>query len=295
VVYTDLGDLARAATFTERALRLNRTIGSAVGEAANRATLGDIYRYQGDYGRALSSFTEARALFGSVGDRYGVGNSLRGLATVHHDLGNLSQAREMVEQSLAVQREIGHRRLEVDLRVTLASVQALAGEPGAADDYQGAAALAREGGNRFLEAEALIGLASVQRLLGMLGEAHDHVSQALTIAREATYRLLEGHAHTVLAAVELDLGNPKKATEQARRALSLLRRTGHRPGEARAHLVLSRAAQAAGRPERSRRHEHAAQEIFTALGIPEGIGRTALFGLSVHKCGSFRVISHVEG
>lgn len=269
VVHLHLGDLARAAQLTGRALALNRAVGSSYGEAASLATLGDVHRYLGNFDRARSLFTSARSRFEVVGGRDGVGDSLRGLAAVHRDAGRPAQAFALAREAADIHRETGHRRLEVDVLLTIAGIELLTGAPEAVASYRRGRELARDGGNRYLETAALLGLASAYLQRGAAGPARDHATQALTLAEAAGYRLLEGRARTVLARVHLGLHDPARARTEAEHAVAVQRETGHRPGEAHALLALGHAARSAGDTDHAYACWRAAHVLLTRIGAPE--------------------------
>ena len=82
--------------------------------------------------------TSLRAIVGNeydpdLGDRNGESIHLSNLAEAHKELGETRLARELLEQSLDVTREMGHRQREADVLSNLSEVCELIGDkPGAA-------------------------------------------------------------------------------------------------------------------------------------------------------------------
>jgi tetratricopeptide (TPR) repeat protein len=64
---------------------------------------------QGDYASAQALLEEGLAIYREIGDKAGTANSLNNLGNVARDQGDYSAARSLHEESLAIFREIGNR------------------------------------------------------------------------------------------------------------------------------------------------------------------------------------------
>jgi predicted ATPase/DNA-binding XRE family transcriptional regulator len=179
------GELDTARLYLEEALTLGPRPFDRC-EALN--ALGDVARYQGDYGRAEAVLAEALAVGRAHDDGFHIAASLHNLGTVALDRGDYDRAREALEAGLDRARQDGHRYLAIS---DLHYLSRLAFEQG---DYARSAALRREdlaaqrelapdvahGTARFLEGVALLAvvqdqLVAAARLFGAAAALHEDV------------------------------------------------------------------------------------------------------------------------
>ncbi|MDB9312876.1 tetratricopeptide repeat protein [Spirulina sp. CS-785/01] len=82
----------------------------------------------GQFREALQSWERALEIYGRIGDRGGVADSLNGLGGVYRSLGEYQQAIAFYEQSLEIQRQIGDRQGEAGSLMGLGNVYNSLGE-----------------------------------------------------------------------------------------------------------------------------------------------------------------------
>jgi tetratricopeptide (TPR) repeat protein len=78
--------------------------------AISLSNLGRTARAQGHQGEARSLLEEGLAIYRELGDKVGIASALVSLGRVAHDQGNYGVARALLEESLTICRELGHKR-----------------------------------------------------------------------------------------------------------------------------------------------------------------------------------------
>jgi predicted ATPase/DNA-binding SARP family transcriptional activator len=115
------GDLTSAARYGRDSLHRLRRLGDAVSTAWALKDLGAVAHYQGDSAQARRLLTEARAISERTGCREGIAWALNLLGLVHHAAGS-ADAGQLLEQSLAVHRELGDRWRTASVLEALAAI-----------------------------------------------------------------------------------------------------------------------------------------------------------------------------
>jgi len=170
-----LGDAARAKVLYARSGELSRAAGDEVGVATARFRLGVVASvHEHDLLRARRLFEESLAEYRRLGDRVGELQALGSLGTVLHHLGEHTKSLELVEQSIAMAREIDWAWWQ--FRYT-AGIAVWHVEDGRADDAEErgreALALARRTGGRQ---DILYALAILARAAALRGDAERAVT-----------------------------------------------------------------------------------------------------------------------
>jgi len=111
-------DLAReqfgaAGQHLRRALRVYRSLDNPVGEALARSQLGEVLARQGKLSAAMDAQLEAVALFRERGAARNLGRALARLGALHLRRGEPGQARKVLSDALAAQRNAGDALGEV--------------------------------------------------------------------------------------------------------------------------------------------------------------------------------------
>ena len=233
--YIRLGQYATARTVAVRAVAKTRETGfdlllarALYLESACLAPLGE-----GD--NAIAAAEEAKKIYETVGDQWGVSNALEYIAYVRSARGEWKEADKLYEQALALNRRIGSKTGEA---IDLTSIAA---ERGARGDVEGgkklneqALLIYREIGDKNREGWALMGVA-----WGVAAEGDPAMSlsmddQALAIFTDtaddsgAAYALKEKTTQLIM------LGDLDKAREACQHSLDLARKGGNQqmiPGD----------------------------------------------------------------
>ncbi len=226
------GDHERAIPAIEASIRLGIDLHNPFLTGRSRFALGMSQGNRGCYEDALVTLHEAFRLADEGGDRYFLPRLPNTIGWVYSELGDLRQAEEWNQRSIALARETGWLEAESNALVNL-----------------GCGALA----------------------VGHCAQAHDHFERAAAlIDRDEWFtwryrmRLLVGLGELALAE-----GAPERAITFAQRALAVAEPTGSRKHAGRARLLRSRATLAAGGPaeEALAQAEHA-HALARASGYP---------------------------
>jgi eukaryotic-like serine/threonine-protein kinase len=183
----------------------------------------------GEEENAIAAAEEAKKIYETVGDQWGVSNALEYIAYVHSMRGESKEAEKIYEQALAVNRRIGSKTGEaIDLN-------SIAAQRGAQGDVAGikrldeqALAIYREIGDRNREGWALTGAAWAAAAEGDLAMSLSMDDRALTIFTDmaddngAAYALNEKTSRLTM------LGDLGKARESCQQSLALAQKTGNK-------------------------------------------------------------------
>jgi CHAT domain-containing protein/predicted negative regulator of RcsB-dependent stress response len=101
-VYRSLGEMQKALEKYNEALPIRRAVGDRIGEAITLNSIGLDYDSQGEIQKALERFNEALLLRLAVGDRNREADTLLWIARVEQKRGNLTQARQTIEQAVGM-------------------------------------------------------------------------------------------------------------------------------------------------------------------------------------------------
>lgn len=101
-VYRLLGQFQKALDHYDQALLLVQATGNIEVQAGVRYAIGITYRLMGEPRKALGYFNESLSLSRAVGDRAGEAGALLAIARAENELGNLAQARPIIEASISI-------------------------------------------------------------------------------------------------------------------------------------------------------------------------------------------------
>jgi len=102
LVYWSLGETRKALEKYNEALPIKRAVSDRSGEAATLNNVGLVYDSLGETQKALEKYNEALLLRQEVGDRNGEAATLLGIARAEQKRGNLTQARQTIEQAIGL-------------------------------------------------------------------------------------------------------------------------------------------------------------------------------------------------
>jgi CHAT domain-containing protein len=178
-----IGEHQRALELLERALAMQKASNHRAAIAALLESIARVHQACRDLDTALRYAREAQALYVRMADRAGAARIRQRIGLLHVERGDPVQGRELLEQSLEVQRAIGHRAAE---------------------------------------ASTLDALGSALRAMEDVQAARNRYSEALAVATAAGARDVEIRSRWHLAALELEAGRPSPALKQARAAVELV-------------------------------------------------------------------------
>ncbi|TWP54209.1 hypothetical protein FKR81_01215 [Lentzea tibetensis] len=162
-------------------------------------------------------------------------------------LGHLGEAEELITAALEAIEEQVDQVNEIDLLIGAARVQHVAGRLDTALGTCGQViAMARDAGNARAEVEALVLLAAIHLSDGDFDEATSTAVEAIGLAESSGHMVAHGDAHQTIARVRLAEGNPVSASAHLEVALAWHRRTDQHLGVVADLLLLGDHDTAAG-------------------------------------------------
>src|SRR5207249_9548271 len=112
LVFWDKGNFVRERALYEEALRLSREVGDKDGISSALFMLASMASDRGEYAKACALFEESLVIDRELGDTRGVSIGLMFLAKVLFDSrGDPAEVRLLLEEGLAVAREVGHKQI----------------------------------------------------------------------------------------------------------------------------------------------------------------------------------------
>ncbi len=223
-------DLAEALKMLEVCLELRRSLDNPVEIAATLSTLSLVRLQTGDASGAEVGEREALQIFVGLGDRVGEAIGLLHLGQIATQRGETDAARGLLEQCLAIARDIKSMDTEGECELHLGEVDVDAGAPDRADQhFKRSLVVCREGGDKPGEAKALWRLGQLDLGNGDLASARARLGGALAAFDTFGMRAeLLGCLETCagLAKAENRLATAARlsgAVEQARERLGLKR------------------------------------------------------------------------
>jgi transcriptional regulator of acetoin/glycerol metabolism len=234
VALAALGDFGRALPYADRGLRLAETLGNPFVQAAAYNYRAVAYCHRGDGARAITDCQDARRVADRAGDlfRTYLVQFYEGQAYIM--IGDPGRARELLENSIALAKQLGTTTL-------LAWGQGLL-------------------------ATALLALAE-DRLVPALCE------EAIRLAENTRDRLANALAHRTLAEALAHLAPPdiKGAERAILEAMRIQKGLGSRPELARSYLAYARLLRRWDRPDAAQRYVAEALDMFRGMGMARDV------------------------
>jgi CHAT domain-containing protein/predicted negative regulator of RcsB-dependent stress response len=122
-VYLSLGETQKALEKLNEALPIIRAIGDRSGEAITLNNIGAVYRSLGELQKALEKFNEALPIIRAVGDRSWEAIILNSISLIYDSLGETQKAMERYNDALPIRRAVGDRNGEADTLLGIARVE----------------------------------------------------------------------------------------------------------------------------------------------------------------------------
>jgi predicted ATPase/class 3 adenylate cyclase len=193
-----------------------------------------------------------------------VGAALAGAQSDH------AEACDMLEQCLALRRELGDG---TDIAATLSTLglsRLLSGDPDAADAAEHEALdLFVKVASHYGQAIGQLHLAQIDAYRGHAAAAREHLTQCLALARELGHQEIEGECERVAGQLAFETGDFAEAQRRLKRALQICRDAGDRRGEVTAQSALARCELGQGDLAQARKRLDDAVRAFRSFGMAE--------------------------
>jgi tetratricopeptide (TPR) repeat protein len=202
-------------------------------------------------------------------------NALNRLGNAWHSLGDYDRALDYLQQSLAIQREIGDKQGEGATLNNLSAIAHARGDYDRALDYlQQSLAIRREIGDKQGEGVTLNNLATTAHARGDYDRALDYLRQSLAIRREIGDKKGEGVTLSNLSQIYQARGDYDRALDYLQQALAIQREIGDKKGEGTTLNNLSAIAHARGDYDRALDYLQQSLAILREIGDKRGEGTT---------------------
>jgi signal transduction histidine kinase len=206
------------------ALRLERAAPDPEVRGKALFLLCQLRRGQGREPEAVESLLECLDIFEETGDREGLAATYALLGRVYKDLYRFSSARECIEKTLAIAREVDRPSTEVQALTHLADLDIAMDDPESAHErVREGLRIASEIDGRQARSLALRHLGATLTELGKLGEARAALEAAIEIYRSDRQVIGEAGCHESLGQVHSDRGDYEQAIASMECAIELYR------------------------------------------------------------------------
>ena len=186
-------------------------------------------------------------------------------------VGEYEKAREHLEKSLAIKKEIGDRNGEATSHGKLGNVYLSVGEYEKAREHlEKSLAMRKEIGERNGEASSHGNLGNVYQSVGEYEKAREHLEKSLAIKKEIGDRNGEASCYANLGAMYLSVGKYEKAREHLEKSLAIQKEIGDRNGEANSHVNLGNVYESVDEYEKAREHLEKSLAIKKEIGDRNG-------------------------
>jgi predicted ATPase/DNA-binding SARP family transcriptional activator len=220
-------DLERTAGYFQQSLEIRRALRDQVGLAGllnNLAALAGFDR--GNVDESVALYLESASLYRNLGDLAGRVMALEQEQAAARLEGRFQDAKDLLQQQVAIARDLGDRGLETNKRQVLGEVLIMLGEYKAAhDEEQAVVSYAQQTGlavdetwARWALSAALLGLGQYQEARAVLR----HVEEQRELNQEQGGKTFFGRVLAAAGRAEQGLGHTEQAWLLVHRALALL-------------------------------------------------------------------------
>jgi CHAT domain-containing protein/Tfp pilus assembly protein PilF len=259
-------DYPRALEFYARAVETSRAAGSGRTEARALLGIGQCYKNQGAYARALEQLRVALARYEALEDTDGAARVWMVMASVEDLTGKPRAALESYAQAERLFGDAKHTmriRLFNEIGISYKNL----GEYETALDYYRRGLTAQvESGDRYGQAVTLHNTAVVYGLLGEEDRALDYYERSLAIARDINERRGQSVLLGNLSELFIKRGDLTRASDYLQQQLRLTRELGNRNEHAWALMNLGHVHAARGELAQARRSFDEARTIQRDIG-----------------------------
>ncbi|WP_286396727.1 CHAT domain-containing protein [Pseudanabaena mucicola] len=284
--YRSLGQPQRTIEYYQQSLAVQKQIGDRTGEAISLISLGAAYKNLGQYQRAIEYLQQSLAVFKQSGAsactsrsksadcldaRKGEAASIGHLAEAYNGLRQHQRAIEYLQQSLAIEKQIGDRNGEAAFLNDLGNAYKNFGQyQKAINLFQQSLAIYKQVGDLKGEAASLNNLGATYRNLGQYQKAIDFSLQSLAIRKQIGDRYGEATSLNELAAEYYNLGQYQKAIDYFQQTLAIYKQIGARASEATSLNNLGVAYVALGQYQKAIDYYQQSLVIQKQIGNPNG-------------------------
>ncbi len=226
-LHAGASDFAEMHDYSERALRLARSLQDPKEEGQILATMAHGHLLQGHLDQAVRSARAALALLEPLGDQLGIGRAKNFLGTAYGRMGQLEEAVPYFTQALEHLEAAGDGWQVVTVKTNLGTVQSSLNRPEVSLQLYGEALEAwRRLGDRRGVAMTLGNMAQALKDLGRLEEAGERADESAALYRSTPDRTTLAVVLSSLAEIELARCRYDRTARLAEEALEIRKQIG---------------------------------------------------------------------
>jgi len=210
-VGNNMGNFNETHRLAEKSLQMARSLSNKSSEAFSLSILGGFTLLQGSVGEAIPLLEQSLALYRELGDKVGQASTIDWLSINNHDL---ERATAYAKEGLALCRELGDLAGVASILTTLARLTYING------DFSSPAlwldevlSLSRQLGDQMREDEALITYGALAYWQGDFQQARAYYEEGIALAEKIGYYYQNLWAHIYMAYAILRQGDIQKARE----------------------------------------------------------------------------------
>lgn len=242
-IHNTRGMNAEARDLAAQAVEISRRGGNTADEVYQQADIGAMYYGDDDLDAARLCFITALDLAKGIGDRQVQADLANNLGVINRDLGRFADALSYFQQTQALDENASVLHAQAQTLYNIGQVLCLQGRPQeAAAQFEQSLALGRSAGSRRVECFASVGLCATSRAAGDGAAALASGRAALDLARTLKMEDAEGEALNALGDVYVSLGELELAQQvfgQAQTSATSVRYTA-KALEGLAHVAMAR-------------------------------------------------------
>jgi len=121
------GNYSKAMKYFEESSKMDEEMGDMIGKAASLNNMGLVYRAQGNYPRALTRFEEALEIDEHLGDLHGKFIHLNNIGAIYDTQGNYPKALKYYKESLKTAEQLGNLRSKATILNNIGGIYQMQG------------------------------------------------------------------------------------------------------------------------------------------------------------------------
>ena len=271
ILFSSIGEYARAEEFLQQALQKSKEIGRKKGEAVAYGSLGTVFQYLGKYVNAEEHYLKGLRIMREINDKHGEASCYGNLGTLFQSRGEYDKAEEILERALKIRKAIGDKRGEAADLVNLGAVFLSRGEYVKAEEhYCKGLRIKKEINDKHGEASCYGNLGTLFMSRGEYDKAEEILERALKIRKSIDDKRGEATDLGNLGNVFLSRGEYVKAEEYLQEALQITKEIGNKTGEASFYGTLGTVFYSLGEYVKAKEFHQKALDISTEIGDKQG-------------------------
>ncbi len=253
----------------EQSLSMAHEIGDRKGQAALLNNISQIYKVQGNSGKALDYLEQSLPISQELGDKELEGVTLNNIALIYDAKGDHPNALKYFEQSLSLSREINDKEGEGN---TLSNMGVIYNEQGdntvALEYHEQALAISREIKDKQIESSCLNNISQVYQEQDKLDAALEFAKQSLVIAQQISDRRKEAIVLNNIAGIYDKKGDYPAALKQYEEDLAIAKEIGSKDCEAATRFNIGSLYKQQGELVKAEQYLSRAVELLEQLEHP---------------------------